>query len=471
MKIITTFLTCQRASGTWHRLIIFIILFFANSTLIFAQKDINYQLIVAANNNNEKKVFELLREGADPNATPYGNITPLMYASENGNEFICIKLLEYGAEIDKTATNGPPALISATLHKHPKIVELLANNNANLDIIDNKGNTPLIYASAEGYWQIADILLYFGASPNIKANNNNSPLIIASYYGDTLMCNLLIKYKADINIKDNGNYTPLMVAAQNNYIEVVKLLIENKAHINEVNENNFSALDIAIYNNNNEIVEYLLAYGANPNKNTQNKTSPYELCIITNNNIAKKSLRKYKANKGYAPLFNKIPIGFTNNFNNKDYMLGMELGVQEGRYKVDFYVGIITRPYRKQVWLKESENLYYQLLEKRSMAYIQLDKRFDLFKIDNNIFGITFGVKGIYTFGNYSASLKNIDKNILYTPQLGLFIRNKNISIKTSYEYVNLGGIKNSPHRVNISLYFLIPTITYKFKNKYIYWW
>ena len=447
-------------------ILIFVII---NSVFLFAQKDNDKQLIIAASENNEKKVLELLRKGANPNAKTYNGITPLMYAAESGNYFICLKLLEYNANVDIKPKYAPSALITATQHRNTKIVELFANNNANLNITDYNGNTALIYASADGYIQIADILLFHGASPSFMGNNIDA-LMAATYYNDTLMMKLLIDNKANINSADDYGFTPLMIASQFNKIEAVKILVENKADINLQNKDGHTALSIAIYNKNNDIVEYLLSKDAKIDNKISKKILPYELCIIRENSKAKKLLKKHKAKKGFIPIFTKIPIGFIHNFNQSDYMLGTEFGIQESRYKIDFYGGIITRPFRKKIWQEQTPNYYHQLNEKRSIIYLQIDKRFSLFNISYLNFGTTIGIKGIYTFGNYSATFDKIEPNFYYAPQIGLFMKGDFFYFKISTEYLHFNELKNDDFRINLSFYYLINTINFKTKSKYIYW-
>ena len=111
---------------------------------IYAQS-IDYDLINAVYNNNEKAIFDLLRKGANPNATTSSGITPLMYAVQNGNYFICKKLISSGADVNNTNKNLVPPLNNAIMNSDTGIVLLLLENGANPNTIDYVNyQTPLI---------------------------------------------------------------------------------------------------------------------------------------------------------------------------------------------------------------------------------------------------------------------------------------------------------------------------------------
>ncbi len=424
------------------------LLLFFSSFFAFSQSTIDKELLVAASKNNEKKIYDLLRRGADVNVKTYEGVTPLMFAVDYGNYQICIKLLENGADINISPPYNPPALMAAVSNNDFEITELLIINGANVNIENYNKKSPIHVAIDEQNYEIVDLLLFYGASPN-KTYNYSNPILQATQRKDTTLAKILIKYKANIDKKnDFGNY-PLLVSVKKNDINFVKLLVENKAKITS------QAIGVAIENNNNEILEYLIVNGADTKQKIDNKL-PYEFAIISENNKAKKILRQHGAKKGYIPIVSHSQIGYVNQFTSSDYMIGAAFGFQEKRYKIDFLSGLVTRPFRKKIWLKQDEHLYYQIEEKRTLAYVEINKRFNFLKNNSTVYGAFFGGKAMYSFGYYNATSIKLNPETLFSPVVGIYIKSEFVYLKFNYEYLDFGEIKHSPHWFGISFFLLL---------------
>jgi len=414
----------------------------------YSQKKIDQELLLATSTNDTKKVYDLLRKGANVNTkTEYG-ITPLMYAVDNSNYQICIKLLENGADINTVPEYAPPALIAAVKNNDFKTTELLVINGADLNIEYLEGystKNALSIALNNEYYDIADLLLFYGASPD----KSSDALLDAILVSDTMTVKMLIKYNADLDLQNNGYY-PLKMAVVTNNFDFVKLLVENNAKItNEV-------LSISIENNYNKILEYLLEKQKEKKQAIDYKPL-YEQSIISENLNAKNILIKNGAKRSYKPIISKTAIGYVNHFNTKDYMMGASIGFIEKRYKLDFFTGLMSRVYSKKIWLPQTKHLYYQIEENRTFAYAEIDKRFNLFRdSENTKYGIFIGGKYIYSFGKYNVTFTKFKPEFLYSPQIGIYLKTNYFYFRFHYEYLDLKQIKQSPNRYNISLYLTI---------------
>ncbi len=420
--------------------IFILILIISPISFSFSQKKIDEELLLATSNNNDKKVYDLLRKGADVNTkTSYG-ITPLMYAVDKSNYQICIKLLEYGANIDTKPDFSPPALIAAVKNNDFKITELLVINGADPNITYNKENA-LTFALNNEYYEIADLLLFYGASPDAPPY----PILDAVLYKDTVAVNMLIKYNVNLDITTEKGSSPLKMALIINSIDLVKLLVENGAKITDKH------LILAIGMHYNEIFEYLVE-----NKNEIELKNPllYEKTITSENYKAKKTLIKNGAKRSYKPIISNTAIGYVTQFNTGDYMMGASIGFQEKRYKIDFLAGLMSRTYSKNTWIQQNEHLYYQIKESRTLAYAEIDKRFNLFRdSENTKYGIFIGGKFIYSFGKYNVTFTKFKPEFLYSPQVGVFLKTDFFYLRFHYEYLDFKQIKHSPNRYNISIY------------------
>ncbi len=429
------------------KLLILIFIIFPVS-LSFSQKKIDQELLLATSTNDSKKVYDLLRKGADVNTkTEYG-ITPLMYAVDNSNYQICIKLLEKGADINIVPDYSPPALIAATKNNDFKITELLIINGADLNIEYFEGysaKNALTIALNNQYYDIADLLLFYGAFPD----KSIYALVDAVFSNDTTAVKMLIKYNVNLDLQKNGYY-PLKMAVATNNFDLVKLLVENNVKITS------EVLSIAIENHYNKILEYLIK--KQKEKESDFNFKPlYEQSIVSENIKAKKILVKNGAKRSYKPIISDVAIGYVNHFNTKDYLMGASIGFTEKRYKLDLFTGLISRVYSKKIWIPQSEHLYYQIEENRTFAYVEMNKRFNLFRdSENTKYGIFIGGKYIYSFGKYNVSFTQFKPEFLYSPQIGIYLKTDYFYLRFHYEYLDLNQIKQSPNRYNISLYITI---------------
>lgn len=207
---------------------------FLFSLLIFAQlwslsPTRESQLIMAAKNDNNEHVYQLLKEGVNPNFQEDFGMNALMYAVLNENEKMANILLAFGADANLQDHSG-----SSALH--------LAVSNGNLEI------TKKILTKID----------------NINTANalGLTPLIIATLYNKPEIVQLMIENKAKINIKSNENYDALQYAVLLENEAALDIFLQNQQKIVDIKEYDHESLMNLIYekNNSKEIIEKFNEY-------------------------------------------------------------------------------------------------------------------------------------------------------------------------------------------------------------------
>lgn len=126
--------------------------------------DKTQQLIAAVTKNDYHLTEKLLIEGAEPNASSYGE-TALHTAARVGNEQIVDLLVAYGADqsLQNHHHNTPYHL--AALKGHVKVLETLDDKPINSP--NRFGNTPAMLAAANGHNHSLEYLVAHGADLSI----------------------------------------------------------------------------------------------------------------------------------------------------------------------------------------------------------------------------------------------------------------------------------------------------------------
>ena len=173
-------------------------------------------LLHAVRTDDTSRIEDLLRRGADPDATsrepPYEGKTALMWAADLGHEHAVESLLRYGAQVDTRHPKGSTALMYAVLRDQPDTVERL---------------------------------LRAGADPNIRVRHGWTPVLLATAKGQTGNLRVLSRHGADFGVQDLYGWTPLMRASERGDPGLVKLLLELGCKPDQRESTGQTALDIA----------------------------------------------------------------------------------------------------------------------------------------------------------------------------------------------------------------------------------
>ncbi len=437
---------------------------------VFGQENLDSALLEASYANDRVLILDLLRKGANVNAKSSEGVTPLMYVVQN-NSWSLAKILVYnGADVNISPDNGRVALITAVLNNNLDIADYLVQSGAKTDVKDYYSISPLIYASAYGYFYIVDMLLYYGGNINQTTNDGTSALLIASMNGYKNIDSLLLAKGADINCKDNEGFTPLMVACQKGNKEIVDLLLTKGADKSLTNKYGNDALMIAVQNNNTEIVDLLLKNLPDSSK-IQKPKLLYKTAYINNNKKIVKKLKQNNIKSGIWPVFSTIHYGITNYFNQHDDMLGGILGIYDFKYKTSIDFSYYTRLGSKRILVDYSPTLSYQYWERRSLMALTIQKNFNLHSNNKISHGLFIGVREIYTYGKYRATIEKPDSKFILVPQLGYSLSGKKAALKLNYEYLDFKTYKVSPHHLNLELLININTFKPSKQNKSENYW
>ncbi len=152
--------------------------------------------------------------------------TPLMIAAAQNAESTVINLLEKGAEIDLKDFQGYSALSHAVNHGHANIVDILCKKGASTVERSAKVYAPMTIAVLKGLVPVVKILLENKASPNEKVKGMTL-LMMAAKRGDLAMVETLIAGRADVHHKDFKGKTALNYAKDNGHKVVFEFIKKN----------------------------------------------------------------------------------------------------------------------------------------------------------------------------------------------------------------------------------------------------
>ncbi len=180
-------------------------------------------LSAAVIRGSNEAVLLLLNNGANPNITDCGALTPLMYGAMFGFNECINTLIKRGAFIDLQNIQGETALIIAIKNWNIDCVSTLLFYGANLNIQGNDGWTPLLLAVNNNDIDCIDIMLSLGK--NICVANYNTALKIAVDNGQTKIAQRLIKKMNEQHCLETLVLEKLQsIADQKQYLDILTLI-------------------------------------------------------------------------------------------------------------------------------------------------------------------------------------------------------------------------------------------------------
>ncbi|MFW9850254.1 MAG: ankyrin repeat domain-containing protein [Candidatus Thorarchaeota archaeon] len=263
-------------------------------------KEVDTQLIQAAENGDIEGVKSALESGADINAQDeFFRDTALHKAASAGHIEVVELLIEQGADmlllngVDFTplhlaARDGRLSVVQLILDKIDSIPERLLNDAIHVasmsvygsDIIVRalddyrtkqvrpstegleSANVQLLEASESGNLDAVKNALSEGADPDVVDDRGMRPLIWAALRGHLDIVKVLIEKGADIDGTNTAEWTALMEAAMEGHLDVVKYLVDNGADVNARTFVSGTALMFSSGNGHIDVVKFLLASGA-----------------------------------------------------------------------------------------------------------------------------------------------------------------------------------------------------------------
>jgi ankyrin repeat protein len=172
-----------------------------------------------------------VRLGADASA---GQAPSTVAAAAQSKDTAAVKqLLKDGADVNASQGDGMTALHWAALNGDAELAQMLLYAGANVGAKTRIGGfTPLHLAAQIGNAAVIAPLVASGAQVNAATSTGATPLMEAAHSGSAEAVRILIENKADPNVKEVANgQTALMFAAAADRAEVVKLLLAGGADI------------------------------------------------------------------------------------------------------------------------------------------------------------------------------------------------------------------------------------------------
>lgn len=171
--------------------------------------DLNKELIIAAEEGNEKIVMEMLSKGASPDAMG-PNSSALHCAAFNGHRNIVKLLLEKGANPNVSDNQSFFPLHLATSKKELEIVKDLLAHGADINVTTDKLGTVLHLAAAIDFYDILDLKEIKKMNIEARDYEQKTVLNVAASCGSYTMGWRLLQLGADVHTQDQLGYTPML---------------------------------------------------------------------------------------------------------------------------------------------------------------------------------------------------------------------------------------------------------------------
>jgi ankyrin repeat protein len=270
-----------------------------NKPLTKEQLDVlNEQLAYAAKFGEFKTIKSCLEQGADVNAGPYLNRTPLwstVFYDRLGSHEIVQFLLERGADVESRDSDGETPLWRASAEGNEKNVQLLLNSKAQVNVRDNYGNPAVFQAIRNDRREIIPILIKAGADIDDKNEDGETSLWKAAKDGDEDKVSMLLEWGADVNATNHAGSSVLSAAAASSNDTIVRLLLDastsfDKPDIELEDDNGLTALWRALENKATVCSALLIEEGANIRVRDKNSGSIVFIAAASGNESILRSL-------------------------------------------------------------------------------------------------------------------------------------------------------------------------------------
>ncbi len=413
----------------------------------FYDDALEYNLMIAASKGYVTEITRLIGEGANKNAETNEGATPLIFAVTN-NQLAAVKtLLTFNPFLDKVTTSYETPLLIAVKNNNFEISEALIRAGADIDFPDIHGATPLHYAALRGYLDIVDLLLYYDASIDEKSDEGTTPLLASIWAGNTNVSDLLIQNGASTEEKDNSGYTPFLMTSFYGDTLLMDLLYKKGADIYAKNKSGHNALTLTIISGQIDATKLLFKIGNKWSDHDNIAINPYQVAakyqrkemvsILSNNNVPGQF--KYE--------IDQVAINVSSRFFVNDFYTGISLSFKEPYLNAGFIAGCDMKLWYTRVLVKKEEHLYYQYMDKGSVAYAGLFKDFALTNRPERMnYLLTTSLSAGYSFGNMLKGTLIVPENkFMIIPSVSFKMIKTNFSLNMGMEYMKTEFYHNGP--------------------------
>lgn len=418
--------------------------------------ELGSNLLVYAERGDTANVLKMINSGAYIDFKNGYKATALLVACEKSNLEIAKILLYNNADPNLSAYDGFTPLMFAAYQGNLDLAELLIFYQANLNTKDANGFSALNYASVMGDFVMADMLIFYGAEPLQNTKEGNSNILLSCFVDQTELINLFQSKNVDVNLANNYQVSPLAVSIQNNFINQSKLLVDLGANPFDKVKNEFSPLSLAVYYNQTDLLNYIFDKIPITDSNRFEAIHSLEFAKMHSKISAVQIMKSKGIKLSPKPLIGSWFFGYEGQFNTDDYFNSFVLGVQDYRYNLSVALNFQTRFKEKAVLRKFSNELYWQLLEKRNSLGIEFKKKVCLGGNQSKSYGGYGAVDMNLMWGKYAGLEEDLPTKIFFIPQIGIYSRFNFFEINAFYAYTPYSIYSISNHRFGLGIKFHI---------------
>jgi ankyrin repeat protein len=214
--------------------------------------------------NNPKKIEQLVAKGLDINARDSEGKTPLLYSLQENKPNFSTLLIDAGADIYLTDNKGNTCLHYAIENcTESYIINILIEKGEPIDAPNFEGYSPLYFAILFKCPELPFYFIHKAADYGRITVFNENALHLSVESGCDSLSHFLLTQGIEFDRKDNDGNTPLLKAFIFYRPEMEKTLIEQGAGINAVNADGTGALQFAVENNDSAGVTLLIEHEVN----------------------------------------------------------------------------------------------------------------------------------------------------------------------------------------------------------------
>jgi ankyrin repeat protein len=414
---------------------------------LFYEGALDYNLMIASSQGYVTEIERLVAIGANINSFTAEGATPVIFAVSN-NKLDAVKtLLKFDPYLDNVTSNYETPLLIAVKLRNLEISEVLIRSGADIDFPDRFGATPLHHAALDGNFKMVDLLLYYDASIDEKADDGTTPLLASIWAGYTDIADLLIQNGANLELSDNEGFTPFLMATFTGDTILMNVLYNKNVDIYAINKANNNALTLSILTGRSYVTEFLFRLGNRWDKFGEEALDPYSVAQKYRRKEAIKLLESNNIPGHIKYEFDQVAISVSSRFSTHSMYPGFSLALKEPFMNFGFIAGCDTKLWYTRILIKNSETLYYQYMDKGSVAYAGLYKDFSLTdRIYNFNIDLSASLLAAYSFGNkLKGTLLTFDNKFLVIPSISIKMIKTNFILSFGMEYIKTAYYHNGP--------------------------